>query len=204
MRRRILDYKDNSLNALGDIAHGKFTILVLGGSQGAHNVNELVLDCLGRMDKTTLGHLQIIHLAGKRGFGSVLKRYEALGVSSRVFEFLEDMAAAYRICDLLISRAGANTIFEAATFGLACVLIPHSGGTQHQKANAAYLRNRGAALVLDEQSALPEDLEKILHNLIGNQGFREDLSRKIKMLAVSSAAEKLKNEVLGLCKGQHV
>lgn len=202
LRGHLLNYSETSsdptLSKLRVFAK-KFTVLVVGGSQGAHNINELVLKCLGQMNKIDLGALQVIHLAGKRDAEYVKRRYEALGVVSCVFDFLEDMASAYRIADLVISRSGAGAIFEAATFGLPCILIPHSYGTQHQRENALFLERSGAAVVLDEKTASAKDLGKIMLELIGNERRREDLSQKIKTLGNPQASRDLKEQILSLC-----
>jgi len=204
LRRQILNDKNKrSRGALSGLTFDKFTILIMGGSQGSHSINELVFDCLKSLDKTTLGHLQLIHITGKRDFHSALERYKSLDVSHHVFDFLEDIAGAYRVSDLLISRSGASAIFEAASFGLPSILIPYSHGTQHQKDNAAYLKAKGAALILDDETSA-KDLGKLIFRLVGDQSLRENLSRNIKVLAASSAAEKLKNEVLDLYKGRYV
>ncbi|UCB56592.1 MAG: UDP-N-acetylglucosamine--N-acetylmuramyl-(pentapeptide) pyrophosphoryl-undecaprenol N-acetylglucosamine transferase [Candidatus Omnitrophota bacterium] len=181
----------------------KLTILVLGGSQGAHNINELVLNCLSGMDRELRSRLRLIHLSGRRDFSYVKARYASMGVVSCVFDFLEDMPAAYRCADLLIGRAGASTIFEAAGFGLACLFIPYSHAGAHQKENALFLKRQGAALVWDE-GALDKDFEKALLELMSRESLRRDLSQKIKSLEMPAAAGNLKEEVLTLYREAHV
>lgn len=203
LRKHISDYGRNSSERFKTDT-GKFTILILGGSQGAHNINELVLNCLSRMDIEGRRHLQVIHLCGKRDFRSVLAKYAALGIASRVFDFLEDMAGAYRTADLLIARSGASTIFEAATFGLPCLFIPYSWAGRHQKENALFLKRRGAALVLDERTSSCGELEKMLSELIANKSLRENLSQRIKLLQVPQASHNLKEEVFALYRGRYV
>lgn len=199
LRRHILTYSADRLKQLS----GRFTILVLGGSQGAHRVNELVLDCLKLMDEKELRRIRLLHLTGKGDFDYVKQRYKALDVVKEVFDFLEDMASAYKMADLLISRCGAGTIFEAAHFGLPCILIPYAGGTKHQKDNAAYLECRGAALSLDEERASCEDLKKILLKLLTERKMREELSQRIKILDNPQAGPNLKEQVLHLCKSRY-
>ena len=202
LRRQILDYKSNYISDRLKRTPDKFTILILGGSQGAHNINELVLNCLSLMDGEKLLHLRMIHLAGKRKLHHVQARYESLEVEFQVFGFLEDIASVYRSADLLISRAGAGTIFEAANFGLPCVLIPNSGGTKHQTENALFLQRTGSAVVLNEQTTSAKDLQKMLLELIANKEMRQELSQRIKMLALPLASHNLKEEVLILHRGR--
>lgn len=201
LRKYVLDQRKTSPGTLR-LSPGKFTVLILGGSQGAHGINELVLNCLNQMSRENREHLQLIHLAGRKDCQHVRMKYESLGVASYVFEFLEDMADAYSHADVLIGRSGASTIFEAATFGLPCVLIPHTCGTGHQKENAAFLERNGAALVLDERSASAQDLGKMLLELINDRGLRESLSHKIRSFKITQASRILKNEIYLLCRGQ--
>ncbi len=202
LRRQILDYKSNYISDRLRATPGKFTIVVLGGSQGADNINELALNCLDLMDEEKLSHLQLIHLTGKRQLRHVQARYESLHVEFQVFDFLEDIASVYRNADLLISRAGAGTIFEAANFGLPCVLIPYPYGTKHQIENALFLQHTASAIVLNGQAASAKELKKILLELIANKGMRQELSQRIRMLAVPAATFNLKEQVLILHRGR--
>jgi UDP-N-acetylglucosamine--N-acetylmuramyl-(pentapeptide) pyrophosphoryl-undecaprenol N-acetylglucosamine transferase len=120
-----------------------------------------------------------------------------------VFDFLEDMAGAYELADLLIGRCGAGTIFEAAHFGLPCVLIPYARGTKHQKDNAAYLKSKGAALFLDEETASCGDLKEILLKLLAEERMRQGLSQRIKMLDNPQAGRNLKEQVLACSRGRY-
>ena len=199
LRKQILSRSRDKFKPVKEL----FTILVVGGSQGAHNINELVLNCLSLMDKASLKDLRMIHLTGERDFSYVKARYDTLGIIAEVFDFLEDIASAYKTADLLISRSGANTIFEAARFGLACILIPYARGTKHQKNNAFYLERKGAAIVLDEETTSCEDLKKILLELIGNKEMRENLSRTINMLDNCRASRNLKEQIFALCN-EHI
>ena len=175
-----------------------FTILVLGGSQGAYSINELMLNCLDLMDRTVSQRLQLIHLSGNRDLCRVKSRYETLGISHQVFGFIKDMAGVYKVTDLMVSRCGAGAIFEAAAFGLPCIFLPYPCAAQHQRENALFLQRRGAALVLDEKASSPQDLKKILLELIADEEMRQNLSRRIKMLECPQASRNLKEEVIAL------
>ncbi len=199
LRKHILHYQQGPLEKF-ERDPQKFTILILGGSQGAQNINRLVLDCLGRLEEKSRRQIRVIHLSGKKDFPAVSARYAGLDIASSVFEFLQDMAAVYRVTDLLIARCGAGTIFEAATFGLPCLFIPYSGGTKQQKQNALFLQQKQAALVLDEETATSEDLTKLLRKLIIDRIARESLSEKIKLLQPPEATGHLAGEVLALYK----
>lgn len=203
LRKQILNGK-RKLGEAPNAAAKKFTILVIGGSLGAHNLNELVLNCLSRLDKESCAQIHMIHLAGKRDVDYVRARYATMGVSFQVFDFLGDMAGAYRCADLLVGRCGAGTIFEAASFGLPCLFIPHSYGTRHQKANAGYFKQQGAALVLDEKAQTCEDFARMFSELIKNKSMRENLSQRIRLFENPRATSNLRDEVNDLYKQHHV
>lgn len=201
LRKHILDYKNDRPDRSAAAAE-KFNILVVGGSQGAHNINELVLNCLRLMDETERRQMHLIHLTGKRDFSYVQKNYQAMGVDAHVFDFLKDIASVYRIADLLIARSGASTIFEAASFGLPSIFIPYCSGTADQKENALYLERLGAAIVLNEQTSSGEDLKKILQKLTGNKTIRDNLAQRIKALEASRANHNLREQLLILSRAQ--
>lgn len=174
----------------------KLTVLAMGGSQGAAGMNRLVLGCLSQMERKTLSRLHFIHLSGKQDCQYVHDEYAKLGVDFQVFDFLEEMDKVYPSADILICRAGAGTIFEAALFGPACILIPYPHGNQHQQENAAYLAQRGCALVVEETAAsAAAELQKALLHLFTNAGARQELSRKIGMLKLPQAGLRLKEQV---------
>lgn len=202
LRKHILDRKGDSLRLTRNPA--KTTILVVGGSQGAHSINELVLDCLSQMDEEDLSQMDVIHLTGRSDFHYVKSSYATLAVASWVFDFLEDIASAYSVADLLIARSGASTIFEAATFGLPCLFIPYSSGTKHQKENALILERLGCAYVLDETTSSCEDLRKIMLELIHNKSLRENLSQRIKLLDSPGATRNLKEQIDTLYRERYV
>jgi UDP-N-acetylglucosamine--N-acetylmuramyl-(pentapeptide) pyrophosphoryl-undecaprenol N-acetylglucosamine transferase len=198
LRKHILDCRQSQ----GPRQKDKFTILVFGGSQGAHKINQLVLSCLSQTSAEKRAQLQLIHLSGKEDFHQVKEKYKALGVNSRVFAFLQEIGNAYRVADLLIARSGASTIFEAATFGLPSILIPYPYGSRHQKENAFHLKHNGAALVLDEEGATGKDLKKMLSMLLTDKGLREKLSEKIKLLGTLQASHSLKEEIDVFARGK--
>ncbi|MBN2097327.1 MAG: UDP-N-acetylglucosamine--N-acetylmuramyl-(pentapeptide) pyrophosphoryl-undecaprenol N-acetylglucosamine transferase [Candidatus Omnitrophica bacterium] len=178
----------------------RFNIAVLGGSQGAHRINQLVLESLSLIEQNQRRKLRLIHLSGKNDYFWVKQSYLSLGLDAEVFDFLKDMAGVYRVADLVISRSGAGTIFELAHFGLPAILLPHAFGTGHQRENSLLLARRQAAIVLEEQNTSAADLKQILLELMDNQALRQGLSEKIKTLDNPSAGRDLKEQVLTLSK----
>jgi len=130
-----------------DLSHLKrgFTLLIIGGSQGAHQVNARFISCLPYLEDLKES-LNIIHQTGERDFEYVNNSYHNLPFKGKVFPFIDDMAWAYGQSDLVIGRAGATTIAELTALGKPSILIPYPYASgNHQKMNATVLVKRGAA-----------------------------------------------------------
>ncbi len=122
-------------------------ILVVGGSQGAQILNEVVPEAL--VELTTV---EVRHQSGSAMQQQVASRYQALGVNATVDAFIEDMVQAYQWADLVICRSGAMTVSEVAASGVPAIFIPLPGAIDdHQTANARYLTDAGAGLLLRQK-----------------------------------------------------
>jgi UDP-N-acetylglucosamine--N-acetylmuramyl-(pentapeptide) pyrophosphoryl-undecaprenol N-acetylglucosamine transferase len=120
-----------------------FRLLVMGGSGGAHAVNETVSKAVCSLAQYAL---HVTHLTGEADAAMVTERYRAAGIRASVLAYTQEMAALYESADLAICRAGASTCAELGVFGLPALLIPypHAAG-DHQTANARSLEKTGAA-----------------------------------------------------------
>lgn len=140
----------------------KKNILILGGSQGASFLNELIIE---NMDYLMNQNLQFIHLAGKEK-EKLSTEYEKYGIKAKVFDFYFDMAKLYSITDLMISRAGAGTLAEICEWKIPAIVIPYPYAGGHQKYNAIYLASKGACIILEQNSnsvkMFPHIFEKLL------------------------------------------
>lgn len=133
-------------------------VLVLGGSQGAKVLNDNVPEAL-----SALADIDIKHQSGSAMQPEVAERYRALGMPAEVSAFIEDMAAAYQWADLIICRAGAMTVSEVAASGLPAIFVPLLHAIDdHQTANARYLSEAGAALLLPQPELNAENLRKAI------------------------------------------
>lgn len=131
-------------------------ILVVGGSQGAQVLNEVVPGAVAK-----LSAVEVWHQSGAAMQEQVNKRYQSLGLKAQVLAFVDDMAAAYQWADLVICRAGAMTVSEVAAAGLPAVFVPLPHAIDdHQSANAHYLVDAGAGVLLPQQE-LSEDTLKL-------------------------------------------
>ena len=111
-----------------------FQILVVGGSQGARRLNRIFLDTLERLSPEEKQKIAVTHITGKLDFESIKTSYGVLGIVHDIHPFFEDMPQLYQKEDLAVTRAGANTLFELALFGLPGIVIPYPHAGAHQKA----------------------------------------------------------------------
>ncbi|MBL8511037.1 MAG: undecaprenyldiphospho-muramoylpentapeptide beta-N-acetylglucosaminyltransferase [Betaproteobacteria bacterium] len=130
---------------------GRLRLLVVGGSLGAKTVNELVVAALQAMPAAT--RPQVVHQAGEKHAAELAALYQAAGVEAEVLPFIDDMAARYGWCDLLICRAGAITVAEITAAGIASLLIPLPWFVaEEQRANAQFLADAGAGMLIDQRT----------------------------------------------------
>jgi UDP-N-acetylglucosamine--N-acetylmuramyl-(pentapeptide) pyrophosphoryl-undecaprenol N-acetylglucosamine transferase len=159
------------------LAAGRRTVLILGGSQGAHRVNELVVEgmkALGEYGK----QLQFLHQTGPEDADWVRDAYGEAGVPACVEPFFDNMPDLFRAADLVVSRAGGSTIAEVAAFGLPAVFIPYPHATEaHQMANARAQEKVGAAMVFEEEDLLPGTVAEVWIALVEESSWVGDLAR---------------------------
>ncbi len=133
-------------------------ILVLGGSQGAKVLNDNVPEAVSGLEG-----FQIKHQTGSVMRAEVAEHYRRLGIAAEVLDFIDDMADAYRWADLMICRAGAMTVSEVAASGIPAIFVPLLHAIDdHQTANARYLSESGAALLLPQPELNAANLRKLI------------------------------------------
>lgn len=156
----------------------KLRLLVIGGSQGAAALNEAVPAAIGQLADPE--HCEVWHQCGQRELAATTARYARLPIESRVDDFITDMAAAYSWADLIICRAGALTVAEVAAVGVASILVPYPFAVDdHQTANARYLVETNAALLVPQDVLGADRLAEILNQFMSREG-RERLLRMAK------------------------
>ena len=172
-------------------APGSFTVLVMGGSQGAHCLNEMVPPALIRMHGKGIP-VQVIHLAGRHDAPDVRNRYEKAGVPAVVFEFLKEMGNAYQAAQVAIARAGAATCTELSVVGLPALLVPLPNVSHdHQTANARAVESGGGADVVDEKNVSVEWLAEYVEKLYRDPARLDAMRQKMKSSAGSGAADRI-------------
>ena len=143
---------------------GRLRLLVVGGSLGAQTMNDLVLAALQAMPAAE--RPEVVHQAGARLYEDLAAAYRAAGVPGDVVPFIEDMAARYAWCDVMVCRSGAVTVAELSAAGVAAILFPLPWFVaDEQMANARFLADRGAGIVLKQLETSPESLASVLRGL---------------------------------------
>jgi UDP-N-acetylglucosamine--N-acetylmuramyl-(pentapeptide) pyrophosphoryl-undecaprenol N-acetylglucosamine transferase len=143
---------------------GPLSILVVGGSLGAAALNENIPAALALISKET--RPKVIHQAGDKHLADLQARYAECGVEADIRPFIDDMPNAYAQADLVICRSGAMTVFELAACGVASCLIPFPHAIDdHQTANARFLSDAKAAVLLPQKQLNPQDLASMIQSL---------------------------------------
>jgi UDP-N-acetylglucosamine--N-acetylmuramyl-(pentapeptide) pyrophosphoryl-undecaprenol N-acetylglucosamine transferase len=133
-------------------------LLIIGGSQGAQVLNEVIPDALASIEK-----IEVKHQTGVAMQEQVAKRYQKLGVKAEATAFIQDMVSAYQWADIIICRAGAMTISEVSAMGLPAILIPLPNAIDdHQMANARYLSDSDAGFILPQKELNANNLIELI------------------------------------------
>ena len=175
----------------------KFTILVMGGSQGSQKINNIFLKAVSLIKNRS--EFQVIHLCGEEDQIKLSNGYKGLGIRARVFSFFGPMQYVYSAVDIVISRAGSATINEIALFGLPSILIPYPYVRRHQIENANYFCQNNAAILIEEKDLSPEILKGKILKLFNNPDLQESMSKNILMFSrpkeqIKSLADLVLNE----------
>ncbi len=162
---------------------GPLRLLVVGGSLGAQALNECVPQALALLEPRPT----VVHQSGDKHLEALRANYRAAGVEGELVPFIDDMAQRYAEADLVICRAGAITIAELSAGGVASVLVPFPHAVDdHQSANARFLAEQGAALLLPQPELTPRKLADTLRSL--DRPRLLEMARKARALGKPDAA----------------
>ena len=169
---------------------GRLRLLVVGGSQGARIFNEVVPEAVKALPDDV--RPEVWHQCGRDAAGTVTRAYG--DVSAKVTEFIEDMAQAYAWADVVLCRAGAMTIAELAASGSAAILVPYFYAVDdHQTANARFLSEREAAVLVPSQEFTPARVCELLTGFAANRDLLLKMACAARHLAVTDAADVVAN-----------
>lgn len=203
IRMNILNGSKEIAKQIFQIKTQKPVIFIIGGSQGAKQINDLILEILGDL----LTNYEIIHICGKRNFKEISKEVKLLFIPEileryHLFPFLkEEIIHAYAVSDIVISRAGAGTIFEIAALGKPSIIIPLSNSANnHQIENAYEYAKYGATIVLEEANLTPHMFLQKLNLILTDNNLREKMSKAAKKFSTPQAAQLIAQEIISLGK----
>lgn len=175
-------------------------LLVLGGSQGARQLNELVPAAVARLGDRVPG-LAVLHQCGPAHLEAARRAYAAAGLAAEAVElvpFIDDVAGAMAASHLLVSRAGALTVAEICAAGRPAIFIPLAIAAGHQRDNALALTEAGAGRLLEPGEADPEHLAALLGELLRDPAGLAAMGRAARALARPGAVAALARRVEAL------
>jgi len=173
---------------------GALRLLVVGGSLGAHALNEVVPQALAQLPAEK--RPQVVHQAGVKHIDVLKNNYETAGVAVDARAFIDDMAAMYAWADFVICRAGALTVAEVSAAGIGSLMVPFPFAVDdHQTTNAAYLAEAGAALLVQQKELSVEKLAEILRELSREKCL--DMAKRARALGKPEATA----DVAAICMG---
>ncbi len=182
--------------ALFRLDPGRPTILVMGGSQGASGINDLVLSALPSLGDRASAW-QWLHLTGPNDAEKVKAAYDARGFKASVKPFLAEMDLALGAATATVSRAGASSLAEIAAMRLPSLLVPYpAAADNHQFYNARAFEATGAARLLEQKNATPEKVAALLHELVEDAAARAKIQTALSPWHTPKAAEQIADIML--------
>ncbi len=170
--------------------HGALRLLVVGGSQGARVLNEILPGALALLEAAQ--RPEVWHQCGAQELAACAERYRVLAVEARTCAFIDDMADAYAWADLVVCRAGALTVSELAAVGLPALLVPlPTAIDDHQSANAHWLAAAGAAITVAQRDFTPAWLAAELRRLAAARVELLAMAARSRSLAKPDAAARV-------------
>lgn len=184
---------ENCRTTLG-LAANRPTILVVGGSQGATGLNELILSALPLLAGK---NWQWLHLTGPHDFEKVKQAYVGYGIKAVIKPFLAEIELALGAATVAISRAGASSLAELAAMRLATLLVPlPTAADNHQFVNAAAFVKAGAAKMAEQKKSSAKEVAESLIELVENEGVRASMRAALAQWQVPTAAEQIAETIL--------
>jgi UDP-N-acetylglucosamine--N-acetylmuramyl-(pentapeptide) pyrophosphoryl-undecaprenol N-acetylglucosamine transferase len=177
---------------------GVLHVLVFGGSQGAHRINQAMLEALPFF-KEHKQQLRIVHQTGDADFATMVQAYQQAALDVEVSPFLHDMGARYRWAHLVVCRAGASTLAELTACGKPSILVPYPyAADDHQRHNALALQHQGAAEVILDAELTGARLAEALHGVLARPLRLRQQAERSRALGKPQAADAIVTACLRL------
>jgi UDP-N-acetylglucosamine--N-acetylmuramyl-(pentapeptide) pyrophosphoryl-undecaprenol N-acetylglucosamine transferase len=173
-----------------------FTVFILGGSQGAHALNQALVQALPRLEPLKT-KIHLIHQTGKKDFDWVKGEYESRGFNAEVFPFSTEMAPHYQRTHLALCRAGAGTVAELRLQGLPSILVPYPFATDnHQYFNAVEMVDQGAAILCPNEKLTGNFVAEKIISLMESRQALQEMGKRALTMAHPDAAKEILNHCL--------
>jgi len=195
--------REDILSEAGKGSAGKtaFTILVMGGSQGASAINAAFAEGLEILHREGR-RLKVIHQSGERDYARVGQDYQRRGLSGEIHPFIQDMGKVYREADLVIGRAGATTLFELAALGKPSILVPYPhAANRHQEKNAMALAGQGGAEVIDQRQLTGQTLAAAIAKYMDHPEDLRKMGENARRMAQPHAAGIIVDQLVEMAMG---
>ncbi len=165
---------------------GGLKLLVIGGSLGAKQLNDIMPEVCGLLTNIN----QVVHQVGRGDVDLVSKHYQQVGVNAIVKNFIDDMASAYATADLIICRAGASTVSEIMTVGVATIFVPYPYAVDdHQRHNVAQLVTAGASFMVLQENISIQGLVDLIAGLSKEQCLK--MAKLTNEFAIHNSTDKI-------------
>ena len=176
-------------------------LFVMGGSQGAESINNAIINILPEL----LSKYEVIHISGKQNYDKVRQNSDPFLMEDakkhyHLYSFLtEELKFAFTLADLIISRAGASSIFEISRCEKPSILIPLKNSAQnHQRENAYIYAKSGGAIIIEEDNLTPHLLLERISKILDNEKTRKKMSTNAATFATKNSSELIAKEILTL------
>jgi len=168
------------------------SLVVIGGSQGARVLSDVVPAALAALPDTLRRHLRVAQQARPEDVERVVAAYDAAGIPAEVAPFFDDVPRRFSEAQLVIARAGASTVADLTVIGRPAILVPYAAAVRdEQTANARGLVEGGAAILIPESKFDPATLAQQVATVLGNPGAAERMAGAALALGKPDAAEDL-------------
>lgn len=189
VRAAVLERAGASYIAPGDIP---MSILVIGGSQGARILSDIVPEAIGRLPAALRANLRVAHQARDEDMTRVVAAYDKAGVRAEVEPFFQDVPRRLSEAQLVISRSGASSVADISVIGRPAILIPYAAATaDHQTANARGLAGAEAAVLIPESALDPASLSEQILAILTTPGAAARMRENALAQGIPDAADRL-------------
>ncbi|MEN8257776.1 MAG: undecaprenyldiphospho-muramoylpentapeptide beta-N-acetylglucosaminyltransferase [Thermodesulfobacteriota bacterium] len=191
--------------ASGEGGKDNFTLVVMGGSLGAHSINVKMMEAARLIKRSPPEGFNVIHQTGRQDTQKVKDTYKEAGIPAKVASFFNQMPFVLAKADLVVARAGATSLAELTVMGKPMILIPYPyAADNHQEINADWLVQAGAAMKCMEDKMSGMDLAKLILGLAKNESKRARMASMAYKLGEPNAAKNIVRECLDLASAHNV